>query len=251
MKFNREHWSGKYLRDKFPCFKCPRCKEGTLLLVNDALSVTTPQYSVSESREVYWDPEHNVERFSAKLVCDYSKCGEIVIAIGDTSTDRDFDEESEEKRWIEVLQPKSFFPAPPIIEIPDKAPEKVKDEIDRATQLFWIDFNSCANRVRVSVENLLDYFEIAKTGINKKDEEYNLDLNARIELYKIINPDHAQTLTALRMIGNLGSHGGNVTREPLLDAFEIYEHALMELFGGHKERIGKIRQKLIDTKGKY
>jgi hypothetical protein len=236
---------------KFPRFKCPHCNEGRLSFVKDALTVCTPQYIVTASKDPEWEHDWTVERFSAKLICDKTGCGEIVFVIGDTVTEQYYDEELNSWSYGEMLQPKSFFPAPPIIEIPENVPEKVRDEIKRATHLFWVDFNSSANRVRVSVENLLNHYDIVRTGIDKNGKEYKLDLNARIAVYEQTNPDHANTLTALRMIGNLGSHGVSVSREALLDSLRIYENALMELFGEHKAVMNELRQKLIATKGKY
>jgi len=36
----------------------------------------------------------------------------------------------------------------------------------------------------------------------------------------------------------------------VLDAFEIYQDALKELFGGHKARIETLRKKIIAAKGR-
>ncbi|MNP87403.1 hypothetical protein D3C76_1882750 [compost metagenome] len=53
------------------------------------------------------------------------------------------------------------------------------------------------------------------------------------------------------MVGNLGSHGDNVQREAILDAFEVFEDSLAELYGERSARLKKIKAKLISTKGKY
>jgi len=251
MKFNEKHWSGTYFYNKFPRFKCPNCKEGRLLLTEDALSVCMPEYSAKASKWEEWEYEWTVERFSAKLLCDDSECGEVVFVTGDTVTELDYDQESKGLLYRSFLRPKYFFPAPPIIDIPDEVPHEVKEEIGLATELFWADFSSSANRVRVSVEKLLDHFKVIKTKKDKKGKSYRLDLNERIAIFKVDHKDHASTLTALRMIGNLGSHGSSVSRNALLDAFRIYEDSLNELFGTHKAVIDKLREKLIDTKGEY
>lgn len=251
MSFDRDLWSGAYTRDRFPRFRCPNCKAGRMQFDKNALVVSQPQYSKVTAEHPDWEPDWNIERFSGKLVCDETACGETVVVAGDTTVAEDFDEDFNAWGFIELLRPQYFFPAPPVIDIPKEVPRKVTDEIDKASQLFWADFSSCANRLRVSVELLLDNFKIPETGIDKYGKPRRLDLNGRIELFEKTDPDHAQTLTALRMIGNLGSHGSNVAREPLLDAFEIYEYALAELCGQRKARIGMLQKKLIDSKGMY
>ncbi len=251
MSFDRSLWAGMYTRDGFPRFRCPRCQLGRLLFDKNNLVVSQPQYSKANEKHPEWEPEWDTHRFSAKLICDDKDCGEIVIVSGETIVEEDFDEDSNGIRLLCLIRPRYFFPAPPLINIPKEVPKEVTNEIDRASHLFWADFSSSANRLRVSVELLLDFFKIPRMGIDKHGKPNQLDLNARIALFEKTDADHAQTLTALRMIGNLGSHGSDVAREALLDAFEIYEYALAELCGQRKMRIATIRKKLIDSKGKY
>ncbi|WP_280528127.1 DUF4145 domain-containing protein [Cupriavidus plantarum] len=125
------------------------------------------------------------------------------------------------------------------------------EQIRKSYELFWSESNSCANRLRVGVEVLLDTPKIARSATGKNGKPVSLDLNGRIALFSGIKPDHAETLTALRMIRNLGSHGDAVSREPLLDAFEIFEDALKDLCGNRKSRLAAaLRSKLIASKGK-
>jgi hypothetical protein len=43
---------------------------------------------------------------------------------------------------------------------------------------------------------------------------------------------------------------GDNTRETVLDAFEVYEDALRNLFGGHRDRIEALKTKIRTAKGK-
>ena len=251
MSFDRDLWSGAYARARFPRFHCSHCKTGRLHFDKDTIVVSEPQYSKGAREHPDWEPDWNIERFSAKLVCDDTACGEVVVVSGDTIAAEYFDEDFNVWGYMELLRPQFFFPAPPVIGIPNEVPSKITDEIGKASQLFWVDLNSCANRLRVSVELLLTDFKIPEMGLDKNGKPKPLDLNARIALFEKVDPEHAQTLTALRVIGNLGSHGSDVAREPLIDAFEIYEDALTELYGQRKARIAKLRKKLIDTRGRY
>lgn len=62
---------------------------------------------------------------------------------------------------------------------------------------------------------------------------------------------HAETFHALRVIGNLGSHGVSLTQDALLDAFEVYEDALSEIIGGRSGYLDAIKKKILATKGQY
>ena len=249
--FNRDLWAGAYARNAFPKFVCPRCANGRLTLDEKSLSVKQPTYSVTESKHPDWEPDWDIERFSLRLTCDIAECGEVAHVLGDTTVAEYYDDEFNSWGLMSLLRARAFFPAPPIIEIPKEVPDPVRTEITKSFDLFWADLSSCANRLRVSVELLLDHFKIPRSRIDKKGKSTRLDLNSRISLFEKADPEHAPTLTALRMIGNLGSHGDEVNRTPLLDAFEIYEYALAELCGQRKARIEQLRQKLISSKGKY
>jgi hypothetical protein len=249
--FNRDLWTGAYSRGAIPKFVCPKCLGGRLVFDEKSFSIKQPTYSANDSQHPDWEPDWDVERFSLRLTCDVAECGETANVLGDTTVAEYFDEELNAWGLISLLRPRAFFPAPPVIAIPKEVPDSVRTELSRSFGLLWVDLSACANRLRVSVENLLDHFKIPRTGIDKKGKQTRLDLNARVSLFEKSDPEHAPTLTALRMIGNLGSHGDEVNRTPLLDAFEIYEYALAELCGQRKARIEQLRQKLISSKGKY
>ncbi|MDN2671420.1 DUF4145 domain-containing protein [Janthinobacterium sp. SUN026] len=249
--FNRDLWAGAYARNAFPKFACPRCANGRLILDEASLAVKEPAYSVAANKHPDWEPDWETERFSLRLICDMPECGEVAHVLGDTTVAEYYDEEHNAWGLVSLLRTRAFFPPPPIIAIPKEVPFLVSTEIDKSFELFWVDLSSSANRLRISVELLLDNFKIPRSKIDKSGKSTRLDLNARISLFEKADPEHAATLTALRMIGNLGSHGGEVNRTPLLDAFEIYEDALAELCGQRKARIEQLRQKLISSKGKY
>jgi len=247
--FNRDLWSGTYDKNHFPSFPCPLCFRGNAKLDPRSLRVAEPAYSIKNRDDPDWEPGWDVERFSLKLTCDNGNCGEILIVSGDTSLSDAFDEEDNSQVFFAHLHPRSMFPAPVLISIPEQAPPKIRENIGLASSLYWVDLSASANRLRASVEFLLDFLEVPRE-IAQNGTPRRLDLNGRIASYEKVNAEHATSLTALRMIGNLGSHGENVRREALLDAFEIYEYTLEELCGQRKDRIGELSQKLISTKGK-
>jgi hypothetical protein len=55
---------------------------------------------------------------------------------------------------------------------------------------------------------------------------------------------------ALRVAGNLGTHNNTITRTEMLDAFEIYEHALSELIDKKSAQIDKLAKQMATKLGK-
>jgi hypothetical protein len=187
------------------------------------------------------------ERFSLLLECSVGTCGELVVVSGDTFVDEEEDEEFR-RVWMSQLRPRSIFPAPYIIELPQEVPDAVRRELEEAFGLFWADLNACANRLRTSLERGLDEAGVKK--FNKTGKRVSLPLAHRIQLFeKEHGADLSEIFTALRHVGNLGTHA-NVSRTALLTAFTLYEHALSEWFGGHKKKIAALSKKLVRSKGK-
>jgi hypothetical protein len=239
-------WAESFSQDEFPSFRCPTCQKGTLTLVSDSLKVVESERSKRARREVDdWEPDWTEERFSALLKCSTSTCGELVVVSGDTQVNEEY---YHGQAWASNLRPRSIFPAPYIIALPPEVPGKVAKELQQAFQLFWVDLNASANRLRTSLERLLDKMGIKK--FNKTGKRISIPLAQRIKLFETGHgTEFSDIFTALRHVGNLGTHA-TVTRTALLTAFEVYEHALNELFGKHKKKIAELSKKLVKAKGK-
>jgi Domain of unknown function (DUF4145) len=196
-----------------------------------------------------WEHDWIVERFSACLRCIEPACGEIVFVSGDTVF---IDTLDEEYGWsfTSALRPKMMYPSPPIIPIPKDTPIEISEKIRAVFGLFWFDIGSSANAMRMSVEFLLDHLKVPRTSMSKKTgKSVDLDLNGRTQYYEKTSPAHGETFHALRVIGNLGSHGTSLAQEALLDAFDLYE--LSDIIGGRSAYLDTIKKKIIASKGKY
>jgi hypothetical protein len=151
-----------------------------------------------------------------------------------------------------VLHVRSVFPAPPLFRIPDGVPSSVAKQLRLAFQLFWTDIPSCVARLRTSVELMLDQEKVANEQFRKKTGEMErLALYNRIILFErqATGADAAESLHALRNIGNLGTHGSSVSHEALFDAVDVLEDVLLGVY--EKKSIKAKAKKLIDTKGDY
>jgi hypothetical protein len=144
-------------------------------------------------------------------------------------------------RKDDILVPKGIYPAPAIITVPTATPRTVVVELDAAFALFWVDLSSCANKIRVSLERLLDSLGLPEFPTLAK----------RIESTQGADKLRSEVFHALREVGNVGSHGSGVRREVVLTAFEIYEHQLDILFRPSPGlRIETLAKRIRATKGK-
>jgi hypothetical protein len=241
-------WAESFSQDEFPSFRCPTCQKGTLTLVPDSLKIVETERSKRAFQDSDdWDPDWTENRFSALLTCSSSKCGELVVVSGDTEVVEE-DDEKFRRVWAYHPRPRSIFPAPYIIALPPEVPADVERELQQAFLLFWADLNASANRLRTSLERVMDALKIKR--FNKSGKRISIPLAQRIKIFEQeYGTEFSDIFTALRLVGNLGTHA-DVARTALLSVFEIYEHALNELFGKHKKKIEKLSKKLVKGKGK-
>ena len=233
----RNLWKEDFLENEPPFWPCPACGRETLKPIPRSLSVLEP----SGYKHTELSPFEYTFRFKQFFKCSVDECGDIVGVAGDAELVVNSDPTRDEgDDYIYRLFPMAVHRGPPIINLPAETPDSVREELETAFKLFWTDLGSCANKMRISVERALDELGIAAAHT----------LNLRIKAFETIDPGHAQTFHALREVGNVGSHLGDNTRETVLDAFEVYEDALRNLFGGHRDRIEALKTKIRAVKGK-
>ena len=214
---------------------CPVCKSGRLQLDKSTLVIkeTSSSRDYRNSKEEgYWEPDMTTERFTCLLICNQPSCREPVVVCGTTGEAPEPDGEGGED-WKMYLAPVFFHPALSIISIPKTCPEAVRKEIEKAFALYWCDLLSCANRVRNAIEQLLTHFKIIRFRIDAQKRKKRISLHERIQMFSQRGQREQQLATAMfavKWIGNEGSHPGKLTRDDLLDAFELLEHVLGKLF---------------------
>lgn len=211
MAFQRKLW-GETLRHD-PGYPCPNCEFGVLENATHVDCVIAPLVA----------PPPGPSLFIEGLEC--TKCHQLVVAVG------------YEKKSGRVV--KGMLPAPPLITLPSKTPPSVARELNAAFTLFWVDLGACANKLRSSVERVLENFQVPGKSLYDK-----------IANFEQKDKEQAETFHALRQVGNIGSHEGGNTRQTILDAFEVYEHALSELFDERKAYFDRLRKKILQKNGK-
>jgi Domain of unknown function (DUF4145) len=258
MAIDKRTWKA-FSKDDLPPFLCPRCFNPSLRLNEESLMHKETAVSKKNRGHDAWEPEWTDEKFVVLLVCSKPSCGEVVAVSGIVSVEPNFDPDTDDWTYEGILNPKSMYPPPPIILLPDKTPHSVKEEANLAFQFYWGDYGACATKIRTSVERLMDHFKVAKFKIVKDPRKPRspgkmrpLDLSTRIDKFisatgAVVHKDH---LHALRVVGNLGTHKNVLTRTEILEAFEVYEHALQEMIGKKSTQIGKLAKKLSKHTGK-
>ena len=116
---------------------------------------------------------------------------------------------------------------------------------------MWLDIGSSANRLRTAIEAFLNERKVPKTT-TKNGKRVPLNLHCRIIRFRIKNADAADSLEAVKWLGNVGSHANldSLTIDDLLDGFELFEHAIERVYVRRAERLSKTAAKINKLKGK-
>jgi len=211
----------------FPDWQCPTCGKGHLKVGKELLNKETGPSSAMHD-ENGWDPEWIVSRFAGLLTCDFGNCGELVAIAGHSfiSETYDYDENGEpQQEYLDYFKPLFLTPAPLPIRPPIDAPELVQNALREAAGLLWQSSEGAANQIRQAVEYLMD-----DQGMAQAVPPKFINLDTRIKEFQVKDPKNAELLLAVKWLGNSGSHAGGLTRNDLLDAFDLIELVLINLY---------------------
>ena len=88
------------------------------------------------------------------------------------------------------------------------------------------------SRLRTSLERVLDDRGIPAFKAGKNGKQVRLFLNERIDMFELStnDPESAESMQALRVVGNLGTHGDQVKLKDYLNLLDVYEDALTEIY---------------------
>lgn len=229
---------------------CPNCNNSALKIDKEKFHSTETTESKKAREHEYWEYEWISLIFSGILECN---CGEIVTMTGYGNVEHEhyYDQVTDEyhEGLYEEFTPTFFHPTLHVFHISDNCPELVKNEIIDSFKLFWFDLPSCANKVRTSLELLLNEEKVNKTIATKKGSRRRLKLHERIIEYKKKNSQVADFLLAIKWIGNTGSHIGTLDRNDLLDAYELLDFSLSKLYDNKETELEKLQKEINKRKG--
>lgn len=248
---NRKLWSEtNFFENNFPQWPCPTCRSGTLERQKDKFYKEETVASKKEHKEDYWEPENIRNVFTAVFRCSNSRCKDFVIGVGDGSVSTFYDKQNHDKMFNK-FSPLYFNPPLHLFEIPEKCEPLVYDEVLKAFSLYWCDISSCANKIRIAVERLMDDQKVKKWEKKSasSSKERKIELHRRIELYKIKEPDIAKHLLAIKWIGNAGTHAGAIKLNDVLIGFELLEYSLEKIYDDKERRLNLISEKINKKRG--
>ena len=148
--------------DKLPDLDCPRCRKGififdpkTLVELEDGISIESNCYE--------YDPTYYSGKFSNHAYCSNPKCEETAIIAGltkyqyaghneggyDFETGQEIPDHEIHKMVFKI---ELMSPVIRLIKIPNKLPIKLEDKIFESFKLFWVDKDSCGNKIRYENE---------------------------------------------------------------------------------------------------
>ena len=243
----RELWKTSPTTDiSCPPWICPTCGQHALRLDRKTFQEFATAYSRTSDD---FGPEGDVKRFTGALVCSGKDCQERVIVHGSVLQLQEFDPNAGEV-WSSGLVFEGVHPAPSMIVIPTKCPVPVREALASAFELFWADPESCANKIRVAVERVMNDLKIKRYVVDKNKKKKEVSLHGRIDHhFRTRFPDLADHLLATKWLGNTGSHGATIDRRDCLDALGLLELGLAEIYDKRSERVKAMVKEINKRKG--
>lgn len=215
-------------------FQCPVCKKGYLVSKTENISmIEYKKYNSEITSCEDSDSEWLKYSFIGKFVCSNSLCQEEYAFGGkavenhisgeyNTPDGLEYFDDYETELFIEYMER-----SPQIILIRKEYPTDLNEILESSFRLFWIDLNSCANRIRIYLESLMDIHNIAEKDAGGKFRS----LNARLrEFCDSGNQYLTEYLHSIRWIGNHASHKALLKRSDVLDIYQILEFILVKLY---------------------
>ena len=253
MAITRTIWKNQFTVENVPSWTCPTCNSGSLIGDKKTIKVVESIDSKNGRKEDEWDPEWITGSFGGTLKCNNPKCGEAILIMGKMNVEGDHEYDEQNGGWnfsySEFLFPLAFIPTINIFPIHSDVPKDIKEAMMESFKIYWIDIASCANKIRIVIELIMDEQKIAKTYL-QSGKRKGYSLHRRIELFKTTKPDEAELLMAIKWIGNSGSHiNDDLTKDDILDAYEILEHVTTKLYEKDSHRLKKL-SKSINKKRK-
>jgi hypothetical protein len=252
MAITRIIFKNTFQEKSIPNWICPSCYKGALVIVNKSLIFYENANSLSARGHEAWEPEWIKGIFFGLLKCSNSLCNETVVITGNFDSELDYEYNYETNRnemvLYKKLTPTYFNPPLHIFQLNEYLPSDIHDAIIGAYNIYWIDISSCANKIRIVVELIMDNLKIPKTHLTK-NKRIRYKLHERIQLLSKSKPLQAESLMAIKWIGNSGSHSYlRLAKDDILDSFEILEHVTNELYEMTPKRISKLTKTINKRK---
>lgn len=150
------------------------------------------------------------------------------------------------------FRPTMFVPALNLIAIPAKCPPTVAQPLRESFALFFSSPGAASNNIRIAVEELLTELRVKRFNTVGGQRRF-ISLHQRINLLPRKFVDLRELMLAIKWLGNAGSHGdggsGAISADDVMDAYEMMEHILAEVYSPRSNRLAAIAKKVNKRKG--
>lgn len=245
MPVKRELWKRALTPTYCPPWPCPSCRNGTLRLAPKTFHQEETAASRRASVQDDFGPYDVRLVFVAMLGC--ATCKESVACSGVGELTREEVEDPLGNVSIEyppIFWPVYFSPPMLLLDVSSKVPAAVRESLKNSFASFFSDFGAAANHVRQCAEEILTLAGVPGRNANGRF----VNMESRIQTFKGNDPDNADRISALRWIGNFGSHPGTLTCEDLFNAYDILEVLLEDLYVGHVRSVAATVARINQTK---
>lgn len=229
----RKLWTQDYFTSyDRPTWTCPTCQIGNLLFKKDWYSLQQTAQAQKQSDEyLAYHPEADESYFVGVIKCNNRSCNENITLIGDSYQSPIWLDESDPRpEYVNHFKPHYFYPSLEMFEISSQCPNNIRKQIRLSFSHYFNDTSAAANSVRTALEMLLDHQKVKKTFTTSAGKRKYYTLHGRIELFGQSNTVIKPFLLAAKWIGNAGSHLGDVSKDAILDGYELLEHCIDELY---------------------
>ncbi|GAA3785277.1 DUF4145 domain-containing protein [Corallibacter vietnamensis] len=245
-----EIWTKRHFTAKSKIeWNCPNCGNNTLQLVSeDFKSEETVPSKDYRAKNDDWEIEWISLTFNGRLKC--KTCSENVFFTGIGNPEHsgyyDYELDDYHEEYTNTFTPTFFQPTINIFNIPKKCPDTVKEQIWDSFKLFWCDLSSCANKIRIALEVLLNEEKVKRFEV-VSGKRKPISLHRRIQSYS--NIEVRDLFLAIKWIGNTGSHTGEVETIDIIETYKLLEYSLKKLYTNEEEEIKKITKEINKRKG--
>lgn len=228
----------------WPHVACPACLVGHL-------SLDVIEAAASERTTLVFRASHNPldlsGTFRGLMRCAIPACRETVSIAGDYTVDIDVDDEGRTVE-VDIYRLRFATPSLKIIILPLGTPDVVAKAINSAASVIWADSNAAANRLRMAIDELLTAYRMPRFR-NSNGRRIRLTTDARIKEFRRYEARVADTLEAVKWIGNQGSHEAGLSVTDVLDGADLLGFAIRDLYDKSEEQMERKIRTVIKRRG--
>jgi len=220
--------------------QCPHCNNGKLRLNKADLIRKQYQSNINFMEENY---ENNSSLFEKSIVagiltCSNLDCKEYVSFMGEIFVKEV--EIEDEVYDVDTIDMYNLYPMVHLIPIHIEYPKEIQELLVESFELYLKHPSSCVNKLRILVEKILDDLAVPE------EKTAGLRINNHLQP---INPKVADYLTALKWVGNEGSHDTVIKQSDLPEIYSILHKVLDLIYLKSDETLDYIVDTINEKKG--